>query len=73
MMGYYISSWFDFIGLQFISAGLELLILFLYPSFVALINRFSSDNSLVACRSGPCSVLTSASGWPKFISPVVEG
>ena len=38
MMGYYISSWFDFIGLQFISAGLELLILFLYPSFVALIN-----------------------------------
>ncbi|KIC94180.1 DMT family transporter [Flavihumibacter solisilvae] len=38
MMGYYISSWFDFIGLQFISAGLERLILFLYPSFVALIN-----------------------------------
>jgi drug/metabolite transporter (DMT)-like permease len=40
LMGYYISSWFDFVGLQFISAGLERLILFLYPSFTALINYF---------------------------------
>ncbi len=38
--GYYISSWFDFVGLQYISAGLERLILFLYPSFTALINYF---------------------------------
>jgi len=36
--GYYLSSLFDFIGLQYISAGLERLILFLYPSFVVLIN-----------------------------------
>ena len=36
--GYYLSSLFDFIGLQYISAGLERLILFLYPSFVILIN-----------------------------------
>ena len=40
LMGYYVSSWFDFVGLQFISAGLERLILFLYPSFTALINFF---------------------------------
>ena len=33
-----ISSLFDFIGLQYISAGLERLILFLYPSFSVLIN-----------------------------------
>ncbi|ULQ53519.1 DMT family transporter [Flavihumibacter fluvii] len=38
LMGYYVSSWFDFEGLQYISAGLERLILFLYPSFTALIN-----------------------------------
>jgi drug/metabolite transporter (DMT)-like permease len=36
--GYYLSSLFDFIGLQYISAGLERLILFLYPSFAVLIN-----------------------------------
>lgn len=36
--GYYLSSLFDFIGLQYISAGLERLILFLYPSFVIIIN-----------------------------------
>lgn len=36
--GYYFSSLFDFIGLQYISAGLERLILFLYPTFAVLIN-----------------------------------
>jgi len=40
LLGYYLSSLFDFIGLQYISAGLERLILFLYPSFVVLINTF---------------------------------
>jgi len=36
--GYYLSSLFDFIGLQYISAGLERLILFLYPTFVVLLS-----------------------------------
>ncbi|MEO5892506.1 MAG: DMT family transporter [Ferruginibacter sp.] len=38
LFGYYLSSLFDFIGLQYVSAGLERLILFVYPSFVVLIN-----------------------------------
>lgn len=38
LFGYYLSSLFDFIGLQYISAGLERLILFLYPSFAVNIN-----------------------------------
>jgi drug/metabolite transporter (DMT)-like permease len=38
IMGYYLSSLLDFIGLQYVSAGLERLILFLYPSFVVFIN-----------------------------------
>ena len=38
LFGYYLSSLFDFMGLQYISAGLERLILFLYPSFAVLIN-----------------------------------
>jgi len=38
--GYYFSSLFDFIGLKYISAGLERLILFLYPTFAVLLNFF---------------------------------
>ena len=38
LLGYYASSLLDFLGLQYISAGLERLILFLYPTFVVLIN-----------------------------------
>lgn len=38
MFGYYLSSLFDFVGLQYVSAGLERLILFLYPTFTVLIN-----------------------------------
>ena len=38
LIGHYLSSFLDFYGLQYISAGLERLILFLYPSFVVLIN-----------------------------------
>ncbi|QPK63321.1 DMT family transporter [Methylomonas sp. LL1] len=38
LLGYYLSSLFDFIGLQYISAGMERLILFLYPTFVVLIS-----------------------------------
>lgn len=37
-IGYYLSSYLDFLGLQYISAGLERLILFLSPSFVMLIS-----------------------------------
>ncbi|HVM88258.1 MAG TPA: DMT family transporter [Puia sp.] len=39
--GYYLSSYFDFVGLQYVSAGLERLILFLYPTFAVLINSFA--------------------------------
>lgn len=38
LTGYYLSSFLDFLGLQYISAGLERLILFLTPSFVLLIS-----------------------------------
>jgi drug/metabolite transporter (DMT)-like permease len=38
ILGYYLSSLFDFIGLQYISAGLERLILFLYPTMVVLLS-----------------------------------
>lgn len=37
VMGYYLASLFAFIGLEYISAGLERLILFLYPTIVVLL------------------------------------
>ncbi len=37
LLGYYVSSLLDFLGLQYISAGLERLILYIYPTLVLLI------------------------------------
>lgn len=38
LVGYYLSSFLDFLGLQYITVGLERLILFLTPTFVLLIS-----------------------------------
>ncbi len=37
-LGYYISSLLDFLGLQFVTAGIERLILFIYPTLVLLMS-----------------------------------
>lgn len=37
LIGYYLSSFLDFLGLQYISAGQERLILFLYPTMTVLL------------------------------------
>lgn len=39
MLGYYIASWFDFMGLQYITAGLERIILFIYPTLVVIFSK----------------------------------
>ncbi|HEX2530290.1 MAG TPA: DMT family transporter [Burkholderiaceae bacterium] len=46
LLGYYLSSFLDFLGLQYLSAGLERLILFLTPSFVLLISFFFLKKSV---------------------------
>lgn len=38
IIGYYLASLFDFFGLQYITAALERLVLFVYPTFVVLIS-----------------------------------
>ncbi|HWA14400.1 MAG TPA: DMT family transporter [Burkholderiales bacterium] len=38
--GYYLASYLDFLGLQYITAGLERLILFLYPTIVVLLSAW---------------------------------
>lgn len=40
LLSYYLSSLLDFMGLQYISAGLERLILYIYPTLVLLILAF---------------------------------
>lgn len=38
-IGYYLASYFDFLGLQYIKAGLERIILFVYPTLVLIIGK----------------------------------
>ncbi len=38
LIGYYLSSFLDFLGLQYISAGFERLILFLYPTMTVILS-----------------------------------
>ena len=37
-IGYYLASWFDFEGLRYLKAGLERIILFVYPTLVVLLS-----------------------------------
>lgn len=39
VFGYYAASYTDFLGLQFLSAGMERLILFVYPTMVLILQR----------------------------------
>lgn len=41
-LGYYVSSLLDFVGLKYVSAGIERLILFVYPTLVLIISALVS-------------------------------
>ncbi len=45
-IGYYLSSLLDFTGLQYVTASLERLVLYLYPTFVVLLS------ALLAAQAG---------------------
>ena len=45
-LGYYVSSLLDFLGLQYISAGMERLILFMYPTIVVIISSLISKEKI---------------------------
>lgn len=40
LLGYYAAAWLDFLGLEYISASLERLILFLYPTIVLVLSAW---------------------------------
>lgn len=46
LIGYYLSSFLDFLGLQYISAGLERLILFLYPTITVILSALVYKRSI---------------------------
>jgi drug/metabolite transporter (DMT)-like permease len=52
LIGYYLSSFLDFLGLQYISAGLERLILFLTPTFVLLMSFVFYKRSIALLEWG---------------------
>lgn len=64
VLGYYGSSYLDFLGLQYITAGLERLILYTYPTLVLLISLFAFGRrigrrevaALVLCYIGIAAV-----------------
>ncbi len=51
-VGYYLASYFDFIGLTYIKASLERIILFLYPTIVILLNRFFLKQPITKTQMG---------------------
>ncbi len=60
--GFWLSSWFDFLGLQLISAGLERLVLFTYPTVVLMLDsllhrRRPSRRTLLAVLLTYCGLL----------------
>lgn len=46
IVGYYLSSYFDFVGLIYIKASLERIILFIYPTIVILFNKLFLKQSV---------------------------
>ncbi|MHB1245837.1 MAG: DMT family transporter [Sulfuriferula sp.] len=46
LIGYYLASYLDFLGLQYISAGLERLILYLYPTMVVVLSAWLYRQSI---------------------------
>lgn len=46
LLGYYLASYFDFLGLLYIKASLERLILFIYPSLVLIISMLFLKKSI---------------------------
>ncbi|NMH89400.1 DMT family transporter [Flavivirga algicola] len=51
-IGYYLASYFDFVGLTYIKASLERIILFLYPTIVLLLNKIFLKKPITKVQAG---------------------
>lgn len=52
LFGYYLASYLDFLGLNHISAGLERLILFVYPTLVVVLSALFFGQPITRCILG---------------------
>ncbi len=52
IVGYYLASYFDFVGLTYIKASLERIILFLYPTIVLLLNKIFLKKKITNIQAG---------------------
>jgi len=50
LLGYYFASMFDFMGLQFVTASLERLILFVYPTIVLLLSALIFKKKITSAQ-----------------------
>jgi len=76
ILGYYISSWLDFEGLQTLDAQLERLILFTYPFFVILFGRLLLGHplrahALVGAGLSYLGLLVMFAGAPARMTPAM--
>ena len=60
IVGYYLASYFDFVGLTYIKASLERIILFLYPTIVLLLNKVFLKKKITKLQAG--AILLTYSG-----------
>ncbi|MCR8669148.1 DMT family transporter [Aestuariibaculum sp. M13] len=51
-VGYYLASYFDFVGLTYIKASLERIILFIYPTIVLFFNKFFLKKPITKVQAG---------------------
>ena len=73
-MGYYLSSYLDFLGLQYVSASLERLILYLNPTLVVLLGRalFAAHAPTHAAPPPPTIEIIDASRTMTDAGPVLD-
>ncbi len=63
LLGYYLASYFDFLGLQYITAALERLILYLNPTLVLLLSVLVLRRPVTRFDCWRCCCPTAASCW----------
>jgi drug/metabolite transporter (DMT)-like permease len=70
VLGYYLASYLDFLGLHYISAALERIVLFVYPTLVVMLSAVFLDQPLT--RRTALLLLASYTGVALAVAPDVR-
>jgi drug/metabolite transporter (DMT)-like permease len=57
-VGYYLASFLDMIGLQYVAAGIGRLLLFIYPTIVVVISAVALRKPISRRSDDKCNALT---------------